>query len=174
MVFSSITFLFFFLPAVIALYYLVPRAARNGLLLAASLVFYTWGTGVLVLALIASIAANYVFGLWVERYADRGDRRRAQAVLAVAVLMNVALLGWFKYANFAVATLNGALGAAGEAGIPWTTIVLPIGISFYTFHSLSYLIDIYRGVARHLTSAVDFALYITFFPQLVRCRATPR
>jgi alginate O-acetyltransferase complex protein AlgI len=167
MVFSSVTFLFFFLPAVITLYYLVPRTARNALLVAASLVFYTWGTGALVLALIASIAANYGFGLWIERFVEGGERRRAQVVLAAAVLMNVALLGWFKYANFAVATFNGALGAAGEAGIPWTTIVLPIGISFYTFHSLSYLIDIFRRVARHLTNVADFALYITFFPQLV-------
>jgi alginate O-acetyltransferase complex protein AlgI len=167
MVFSSVTFLFFFLPAVITLYYLVPRPARNGLLLAASLVFYTWGTGALVLALVASIAANYILGLWIERFVEGGERRRAQVVLAFAVLMNVALLGWFKYANFAVATLNGALGAAGGAGIPWTTIILPIGISFYTFHSLSYLIDIYRGVARHLRSVIDFALYITLFPQLV-------
>jgi alginate O-acetyltransferase complex protein AlgI len=167
MVFSSVTFLFFFLPAVITLYYLVPRPARNGLLLAASLVFYTWGTGALVIALIASIAANYILGLWIERFVEGGERRRAQLALAFAVLMNVALLGWFKYANFAVATLNGALGAAGGAGIPWTTIILPIGISFYTFHSLSYLIDLYRGVARHLRSVIDFALYITFFPQLV-------
>src|SRR5215210_2018427 len=101
MVFSSVTFLFFFLPATIVLYYVVPRPAKNLLLLLVSLLFYTWGTGALVIALSASIAANYVLGLWIERSAEQGRDRRARAVLAVAVVMNVGLLAWFKYANFA-------------------------------------------------------------------------
>jgi alginate O-acetyltransferase complex protein AlgI len=167
MVFSSVTFLFFFLPAVIALYYVAPRLARNAVLLAGSLLFYTWGTGWLVLALIVSIAANYVLGLQVERSVTAGQGRRARIVLAIAVLMNVGLLAWFKYANFGVHTANAALSASGASPIPWSDVILPIGISFYTFHSLSYLIDIYRGVARHLQNPLDFALYITFFPQLV-------
>jgi alginate O-acetyltransferase complex protein AlgI len=167
MVFSSVTFLFFFLPAVIVLYYLTPRRLRNTLLLLASLVFYAWGAGWLVLVLIGSIALNYVFGLGVETAIGAGQRRRAQTILAIAVLMNVGLLAWFKYANFTVDTLDAILATAGGAALPWTAILLPIGISFYTFHSLSYLVDLYRGTARHLSHPVDFALYITFFPQLV-------
>jgi alginate O-acetyltransferase complex protein AlgI len=167
MVFSSITFLFFFLPAVLIAYYLVPRRARNALLVLASLAFYTWGAGWIVLVLIVSIGLNGLFGLGVERSMEAGLRRRAQTILAVAIVMNVALLAWFKYANFTVDIVNDALGAAGAGALAWTDILLPIGISFYTFHSLSYLVDIYRGTARHLSSPIDFALYITFFPQLV-------
>jgi alginate O-acetyltransferase complex protein AlgI len=170
MVFSSVTFLFFFLPAVLIAYYLTPRGLRNTLLLLASLVFYAWGAGLIVLVLIASIAFNGVLGLGIERAIEAGMRRRAQLLLAIAVIVNVGSLAWFKYANFAVDTLGGALGALGaigEAGLPWTAILLPIGISFYTFHALSYLMDIYRGTARHLSNPVDFALYIAFFPQLI-------
>ena len=147
MVFSSITFLFFFLPVVIAGYYLAPRRARNAVLLAASLLFYAWGAGSIVLVLIVSIALNDVFGVGVERSMDRGRRDRARAILALAVVLNVGLLAWFKYANFTVDIVDGFLIGAGRDALPWTTIVLPIGISFYTFHSLSYLVDVYRGTA---------------------------
>ena len=167
MVFSSVTFLFFFLPAVLIAYYVTPRRFRNTLLLVASLLFYAWGAGWLVLVLIASIVANNLFGLTVERAMDTGRRRHARTVLAVAIVMNVGLLAWFKYANFTVETLDGVMGAVGAGALPWAEILLPIGISFYTFHSLSYLVDIYRGTARHLAHPVDFGLYITFFPQLV-------
>ena len=166
-VFSSITFLFFFLPAVILGYYVTPRRFRNAMLVVASLVFYTWGAGSIVMVLLVSIAANDIFGIGVERSMDQGRRRRAQTILAAAVVLNVGILAWFKYANFAIGTLDAILVAAGATGVVWREILLPIGISFYTFHSLSYLIDVYRGTARHLRSPVDFALYITFFPQLV-------
>jgi alginate O-acetyltransferase complex protein AlgI len=167
MVFSSVTFLFFFLPAVLLVYYVTPRRFRNTLLLVASLLFYTWGAGWLVLVLIASIAANNVLGLSVERAMDAGNRDRARTMLAIAIVLNVGLLAWFKYANFTVETLSGVMGALGAEALPWAEILLPIGISFYTFHALSYLVDIYRGTARHLAHPVDFGLYITFFPQLV-------
>jgi alginate O-acetyltransferase complex protein AlgI len=167
MVFSSVTFLFFFLPAVLGAYYLVPRRARNAVLVVASLAFYTWGAGSIVFALIGSVAANFVIGLRLERARDAGDPARARRWLTIGVVVNVALLGWFKYANFGIATWNGALGSIGADGIPWAAIILPIGISFYTFHALSYLMDIHRGSARHLASPIDFVLYITFFPQLI-------
>jgi alginate O-acetyltransferase complex protein AlgI len=167
MVFSSVTFLFFFLPAVLVAYHLTPKPLRNLVLVLASLLFYAWGAGWIVVVLVGSIALNGWFGLGIERAMEGGGRRRAQSILAVAVVFNVGLLAWFKYANFAVDTLDGALGAVGIAGPPWTTVVLPIGISFYTFHALSYLVDIYRGTARHLSNPIDFALYIVFFPQLV-------
>jgi alginate O-acetyltransferase complex protein AlgI len=167
MVFSSVTFLFFFLPAILLAYYLTPRSLRNTVLVVASLVFYAWGAGWIVVVLIVSIALNGLFGLGIERAMEAGERRRAQWILAVAVAFDVGLLAWFKYANFAVDTFSGALGAIGVAGPPWTSIILPIGISFYTFHALSYLVDIYRGAARHLSNPIDFALYIAFFPQLI-------
>jgi alginate O-acetyltransferase complex protein AlgI len=117
MVFSSVTFLFFFLPAVILAYYLVPRALRNALLVAASLLFYTWGAGWIVIVLTISIAINGMLGLGIERAMDAGDPSRARRFLAAAVVMNVALLGWFKYANFGVDTLNGVLGATGGGAL---------------------------------------------------------
>jgi alginate O-acetyltransferase complex protein AlgI len=167
LVFSSVTFLFFFLPIVLIAYHLAPRRLRNGLLAAASLGFYGWGAGAFVLGLVGSMAANYVIGRRIGRAVDAGDPRSSRRALAVGVVVNVALLGVFKYANFAVATWNGALVAAGVPTMPWVEIALPIGISFFTFHSLSYLVDIHRGTARPFASPLDFALYIAFFPQLI-------
>jgi alginate O-acetyltransferase complex protein AlgI len=167
MVFSSITFLFVFLPTVIVFYYVVPRRARNGLLLVASLLFYAWGAGWVVLVLIASIAWNYLIGRSIARARDGGDARTARWLLAIGVIANVAALAWFKYANFGVGQLDAVLGALGLPTLPWAAVLLPIGISFYTFHSLSYLIDVFRGTARHLVNPLDFALYIAFFPQLI-------
>lgn len=167
MVFSSVTFAFFFLPTIVLAYHLAPRSVRNGLLVVGSLLFYAWGAGIFVLALVASVAANYVIGARLERQVDAGYRRGARRSLVLGVVLNVALLAWFKYANFAVATSNGVLTAAGLPAMPWADVLLPIGISFFTFHSLSYLIDVYRGTARHLVAPLDFALYITFFPQVI-------
>ncbi|HEX5239642.1 MAG TPA: hypothetical protein VFW20_01475, partial [Candidatus Limnocylindrales bacterium] len=132
MVFSSVTFVFFFLPPVLITYHLAPRRARNLLLLVASLLFYAWGAGAFVLGLLASIAANYVIGLRLEQRVDAGDIPAARRILALGVVLNVALLAWFKYANFAVASWNDVLGAAGMPALPWASILLPIGISFFT------------------------------------------
>jgi alginate O-acetyltransferase complex protein AlgI len=167
MVFSSVAFLFAFLPAVLAAYHLSPRRLRNGVLVLASLFFYTWGAGTIVVALIASVAANFLVGQRVEHAVDLEDRSTARRWLALGVVLNLVLLGWFKYVNFGVESWNGVLDWIGLSPMPWSEVLLPIGISFYTFHALSYLIDIYRGTARHLVSPIDFALYITFFPQLV-------
>ncbi|HEY2917079.1 MAG TPA: MBOAT family protein [Candidatus Limnocylindrales bacterium] len=167
MVFSAPTFVFFFLPAVIVLYRLLPRVGRNGLLLLASLFFYTWGAGGFVLALIGSIAGNYLIGRRIERAMDHERPDVARRWLALGAFANVALLAWFKYSNFGVASWNAMLGAAGVPSIPWIPVVLPIGISFFTFHALSYLIDVYRRTARNLLSPIDFGLYIAFFPQLI-------
>ena len=167
MVFSSDTFLFFFLPAVLLVYFVVPRSARNLVLLLFSLAFYVWGAGWIVFILVGSILVNYELGLRIEREMEAGRRPRAKLILGAAVVLNAGLLAWFKYANFGVGSWNGLLASLGFTPMPWAPVLLPIGISFYTFHSLSYLIDVFRGVARHLESRIDFALYITFFPQLV-------
>jgi alginate O-acetyltransferase complex protein AlgI len=167
MVFSAVGFLFFFLPAVLGAYYVAPRRVRNAVLLIASLIFYTWGAGAFVLALLASIGFNYIIGLIVERAQDAGDERRARLALAVGVTGDVALLAIFKYTDFALGSWNAVLSGVGIPTLPLPGFLLPIGISFFTFHAISYIVDIYRGAARHLVAPVDFALYIAFFPQLV-------
>ena len=167
MVFSSVTFIFFFLPAVIAAYHLAPRPIRNGVLVLGSLVFYAWGAGAFVVVLLGSIVANFVTGSRIEAAKDAGEATRAKRWLAMGVVLNVAVLAWFKYANFGVASWNAVLEGLGLAAMPWSEVLLPIGISFFTFHSLSYLLDVFRGTARHLVSLPDFALYILLFPQLI-------
>lgn len=167
MVFSSVTFLFLFLPIVILAYCISPRRARNAVLVVASLLYYHWGAGSVTCVLLASIAANYVIGFLLEQAVTGGRRSRARLLLGIGVVGNVAVLGWFKYANFGLEQANALLGTLGAEPVPWMAVLLPIGISFYTFHSLSYLVDIYRRVAPQLLNPIDFTLYITFFPQLI-------
>jgi len=164
MVFSSVIFLFCFLPLVLAAYWIAPRSARNGLLLIASLIFYAWGEMFYVGVMLASIAMNYAFGLWLER--ARGGRGERFA-LAIAVTANLGLLGWFKYANFLVENTNRLL--SGDPGSPLvlSPVHLPLGISFFTFHALSYLIDVRRGVSAPMRNPANMALYIALFPQLI-------
>ena len=146
MVFSSPTFLFYFLPAVLAAYYLTPRRARNGILLAFSIGFYLWGAGAFTFILLGSIAVNYLVGLGVERAGDAGDRRRAQLWLMAGVVLNVGLLGWFKYFDFFIRSAHDLLHRVGlDAPEPLLRFTLPVGISFYVFHEISYAIDVYRG-----------------------------
>lgn len=159
MLFSSTIFLFYFLPLVLALYYTVGRIGirlRNGLLLAASLIFYAWGEPKNVLLLLASCLANYLFGLAVA------GRRKGFLILAVG--FNLGLLFVFKYLNFTVETVN---ALAGAEILPQTNIALPLGISFFTFQAMSYVIDVYRGDTPVRKNLSDLALYICLFPQLV-------
>lgn len=167
MVFSSIEFLFYFLPLALGLYAIVPRRFRNAALLASSLVFYTWGTGGLVVLLLASIVGNFCLGLAAGAALEAGQLSRRNRIVAVTIVANLALLGYFKYANFAVAQLNDALGSLGVSTVGWTRVFLPIGISFFTFHGLSYVVDVARGRCKPLRSPIDFGLYMTLFPQLV-------
>ena len=165
MVFSSPLFLFLFLPLALTVYLLLPRVgARNFWLLLVSLIFYAWGEVGFIVLLLASTLANYVLGLWVDRSADPGQRKRA---VAVAVIINLGLLAFFKYADFAVSTLNAALGWAGLSALPTPGVPLPIGISFFTFHALSYVIDVYRRKWSATRDPREVALYIFFFPQLI-------
>jgi alginate O-acetyltransferase complex protein AlgI len=164
MVFSSPVFLFAFLPAVLLSCLAVPRGWRNGVLLAASLLFYAWGEQEMVALTLVSIAGNYAFGLLVAGAAGRPAARRW---VGWATAFNLLLLVVFKYANFAGDNLNLALGALGLPQVELPRILLPIGISFFTFHALSYVIDVYRGAAPVQKNPLSFALYIAFFPQLI-------
>jgi alginate O-acetyltransferase complex protein AlgI len=164
MLFSAAIFLFLFLPVLLALYFLSPRWLRNLLLLTASLLFYVWGEKTYVTVLLSSIAMNYTFGLWLDRLQTARHRRLA---IALAVAANLGLLGTFKYAVFLIGNLNTALTALHFAPVHVPEIHLPLGISFFTFHALSYVIDIYRREVRALKNPITFALYISFFPQSI-------
>ena len=159
MLFSSIPFAFYFLPAVLALYFAVPFRFKNAVLLVFSLVFYAWGEPGYLLLMAISILLGWLFGLLIGKY--RGTAR-ARLFLVLSVAVSLGLLGWFKYADFAVNTLN-ALGL----NLPLPHVALPIGISFYTFQILSYTIDVYRGDALPQRSPVDFGAYVSMFPQLI-------
>jgi len=159
MLFSSIPFAYYFLPAVLVLYFLVPFRFKNAVLLAFSLVFYGWGEPVYLILMTLSILMGWVFGLLIGKY--RGTKR-AKLFLTASVVTSLGLLGWFKYADFAVENLN-ALGL--DLALP--RVALPIGISFYTFQILSYTIDVYRGNAERQKSLVNFGAYVSMFPQLI-------
>ena len=165
MVFSSVIFLFAFLPAVLAGYYLLPKSGRNALLLFASLLFYAWGELGYVAVMLVSIGANYTFGLWVETAPKKSRQRFLRVSLAVSA--NLALLLYFKYANFLVDNLNGLLALAQLPVIPLGKVHLPLGISFFTFQALSYVVDVHRGQVKANRSLTDIALYISLFPQLI-------
>jgi alginate O-acetyltransferase complex protein AlgI len=164
MLFSSPLFLFLFLPGVLAAYFLAPRKLKNAVLLSASLWFYAWGEPAWVLLMLASIGWNYALGLAVDSSAS--GRQRA-GWLAVAVAVNLTALAYFKYLGFAVVQLKGVLAAVGISGLSPPNVRLPLGISFYTFQAMSYVIDVYRRQVRAAWNPLDVALYIALFPQLV-------
>ena len=165
MVFSSTIFLFFFLPLTLLAYFVVGPRGRNAILLAASLLFYAWGETVYLLVMLFSIAANYLFGLLIDQARQRG--RRGGLAFACAVATNLGLLGFFKYANFFVDNLNQVLPVLGLAPMDIGRVHLPIGISFFTFQALSYIIDLYRNETTVQRSLLNFALYKALFPQLI-------
>jgi alginate O-acetyltransferase complex protein AlgI len=164
MVFSSSVFLFLFLPAVLLIYFVLPRNIQNLFLLLASLLFYAWGEGLFVAIMFASIVFNYLGGLVIARY-----RRETigKIALLLAVIANLALLGSFKYANFLVDNLNFLIDAMGFTPVNLDPVHLPIGISFFTFQAMSYVIDVYRGEAEVQRNPINSALYIALFPQLI-------
>lgn len=161
MVFSSLTFLFAYLPIVLAVYYLVPMRWRNLVLLLFSLFFYGWGEPVYILVMIFSILMNWIFGNFISRYRD-SDRKKAKHFLVGCIVVNLALLGFFKYWDFFASNLN-HLGLS----LPILRLSLPIGISFYTFQTMSYPIDLYRKQTDPQKSLVSFGAYVCMFPQLI-------
>lgn len=166
MLFSSTLFLFAFLPIVFSLYFLLPGIrGRNALLLIASLVFYAWGEPLYVLLLLSSIALNFVLGLVVAR--RRKNKKSERSPLAWAIGLNLALLGLFKYTNFVVDNLDWLFGLLAWPAIEIEPIPLPIGISFFTFQAITYVVDIHRGEAEAQSNAGRVGLYIALFPQLI-------
>lgn len=164
MLFSSLIFLFAFLPILLILYHTVCRksiAGQNGLLLLASLFFYAWGEPKFVFVMMASIFFNYLFGLCIHKKSKGGGT--AKLYLLISIICNVGLLFIFKYLNFCISNIDRIFGAM----IPQTQIVLPIGISFFTFQAMSYVIDVYRGTVKVQRNPFYLALYISFFPQLI-------
>ena len=160
MLFSSVPFLFYFLPAALLLYFLVPRRLKNAALLLASLFFYAWGEPKYVVLMLVSIAQGYLFGLLVEKYRGRNASR---LFLSLSILASLGLLGYFKYADFFLSSVNAATGLS----LPLLKLSLPIGISFYTFQVLSYVIDVYRGDTAAQRNFIDLAAYVSLFPQLI-------
>ena len=163
MLFSSNVFLFAFLPTVLAVYYLVPRVLRNPVLFLVSLVFYGWGEPVYLLLMLAVILLNYGFGLWI--WALRRKGKGGKAVLAAGVAANLLLLGYFKYASFLMSAISTVIPGLQRISVP--QVELPIGISFYIFQSMSYIIDIYRDDAPVQKNPLTFGTYVALFPQLI-------
>ena len=163
MVFSTPVFFFYFLVITLAVYYVVPRKLRNPVLLISSLLFYFWGERQYVLIMFASTAIDYTHGLLVERCKAKGNDRGARMAVASSVIFNLALLCFFKYWDF----LASSFQAIGLNFMPILNTHLPIGISFYTFQTMSYTIDVYRGDARAQRSILNFGTFVTLFPQLI-------
>ena len=160
MLFSSIVFLYAFLPLTLLVYYAVPRRFKNTVLLIASLLFYFYGEQKYILLLIISSVSDYLHGLYIESH--RGTQKAKYALIS-SIVINLGMLGIFKYTDFLIGTVNSLLGTS----IPLTGLPLPIGISFFTFQTMSYSIDVYRGDAHAERSFHSFATYVCLFPQLV-------
>ena len=160
MLFSSIPFLYYFLPCVLLLYLVAPRKLKNSVLLLSSLFFYGWGEPKYLILMLLSITQGYIFGRLVEKY--RGQKR-AKLFLTLSVVFSFLMLGYCKYADFFISSFNAVTGLS----IPLLKIALPIGISFYTFQIVSYVIDVYRGDVSAQRNYVNLAAYISMFPQLI-------
>jgi alginate O-acetyltransferase complex protein AlgI len=162
-VFSSLVFLFLFLPVALGGYFLLPRAARNAWLLGASLLFYAWGEGAYVLVMVWTILFNWAMGLAVARASER----RRRLALALAVGTNVLLLVGCKYANFLCDQANVVLGALGQQPLRLAPVHLPIGVSFFTFQAISYVVDVYRRDIAPQRDLITYGMYKAFWPQLI-------
>ena len=163
MVFSSLLFLFRFLPVLLIVYFVAPRRYRNGVLFLGSLIFYGWGEPVYISLLLFSTLVDYIHGRLVWRFMEEGKQKRARLCVASSVIINLGLLGVFKYADFLMETVGRLLGIP----LPLPGLALPIGISFYTFQTMSYTIDVYRGDTRAQRSIINFGTFVTLFPQLI-------
>lgn len=163
MVFSSLLFLFIFLPAFLLVYFITPKKFKNTVLFISSLIFYAWGEPVYVLLMLFSTVVDYTHGMLVYRFKNQGKIRKAKLVVLSSVIINLGLLGFFKYTDFLIGTFNSVFGTSAE----FLHIALPIGISFYTFQTMSYTLDIYKGDAEPQRNIINFGTYVALFPQLI-------
>ena len=163
MVFSSTVFVFFFLPATLLVYFVCPSQRRNFVLLCFSLIFYSWGEPIYITIMLFSTVFDYMNGRLIEKFQAAQKEKAAKAVLIGSIVINLGILGFFKYSNFFIGNVNGMF----RTEIPLLDIALPIGISFYTFQTMSYTIDVYRKNAMPQKNFINFATYVTMFPQLV-------
>ncbi len=161
MLFSSIPFLYYFLPLVLAVYFLTPRAGKNAVLFLSSLLFYAWGEPRFCIFMLLSIAQGYVFGRLIEKHAQ--NKKRSKLFLTASVALSLALLAYCKYADFFLSSVNAVTGLSFKL----LHVALPIGISFYTFQILSYVVDVYRGEVPAQKSFLKLGTYIAMFPQLI-------
>lgn len=164
MVFSSALFIFYFLPLFLAGYFVTPRRWRNVYTAAASIIFYAWGAPNFLLIFLASCLVDYLIG---RQLAAEAEPSRRKTLLVLSTLLNVGLLLYCKYSNFFVEQLSLLAAALGLSAPHWTKVVLPIGISFFTFHKISYVVDVFRRKSEPTSSFAEYMLYITFFPQLI-------
>ena len=163
MVFSSLLFLFRFLPAVLILYYIAPRKLRNVILLLFSLFFYAWGEPKYVFLMLFTITMDFCIGKGIDKAKKEGNQKKAKRFLMISILVDLSILGFFKYADFLIGTVNTLTGA----GIPLLGIPLPIGISFFTFQTMSYTIDVYKGSTEVQKNWIKYGTYVSMFPQLI-------
>ncbi len=169
MVFSSMTFLWVFLPILLVGYFVAQNKLRNYILLVASLIFYAWGEPKYIVLMLASIGVNYIFGRLIDKFSPEKNASvkhswQQRTILILAVLVNFGLLAYFKYFNFFIDSVNNLFGSGTLTPL---NIALPIGISFYTFQIISYIIDLYRGEIKVQKNIFKLALYISLFPQLI-------
>ena len=163
MVFSSLLFLFRFLPVVFLLYFILPKKFRNALLVVASLIFYAWGEPIYVTLMLFSTVVDYTHGMLVDHFKKKNNLRAARIAVASSMIINLSLLGFFKYTDFVITNINSLFGSNFDL----LNLALPIGISFYTFQTMSYTIDVYRGDADVQKNIISFGAYVALFPQLI-------
>jgi len=163
MVFSSDLFLLYFFPAFLITYFILGPKLKNIFALIASIFFYSWGAPDFIFIVLGSITIDF----YLVRIMNSSSGKRKQLLLGASIVLNIGMLLYFKYANFFVENVNSILSSVGVKTIAWTYIVLPIGISFFTFQKMTYSVDVYRGVYHPLRKITDYALYILMFPQLI-------
>lgn len=164
MVFSSIVFIFYFLPAFLITYYLVGKRYKNIVILLFSIFFYSWGAPKFIFVILGSTFIDFHLVKWMSQTQKKRNR---QLMLALSVSINLGLLFYFKYSNFFIENVNSFLSVFGGGNIQWTKLILPIGISFYTFETITYVVDVYRKIHKPLTNFWDYQLYIILFPKLI-------
>ncbi len=163
MVFSSSLFLLYFFPLFLIIYFLLPEKIRNVFILLASIIFYAWGAPKFIFIVLISIAVDFYIVRWL--YKCEGKKRLL--LVSASILLNIGMLAYFKYANFFIENFNYLLNVIGFQSVRWTEVILPIGISFFTFQKITYSVDVYRNVHKPLKYVTDYAMYILMFPQLI-------